>query len=137
MPVNPPVCDTALTDTCTIGKCRTDSGNTKKWLDASANYGTSNWGGDNQCKMADGSWKSTCSNSLKEMPAAEKEAYMSRMISGCRLGAERSCVEDKYRYDKPGKVAFNLANALRIPSAGAWFCLLVSVTLSMSLATLC
>ena len=137
VPFNPPVCDAALRETCTIGKCRTDSGSTKKWLDASAEYGTSNWGGDNQCKLADGGWKATCSNSLKDMSETDKEGYMSRMISGCRLGAERSCVEDKYRYDKPAtKVFDDLASTLRSPSADAWLCLLVSVALSLSLAAL-
>jgi len=106
--LNPPVCDAALTSACTIGDCVKRKDNSiLKWSDKESRYNrmygptAGNWGGDKQCVTADGQFKDTCSTSLASMDAAGKADYIKRMISGCRLGAERSCVDEKFQYDRP------------------------------------
>ena len=60
-----------------------------------------------QCLAEKGEYKTTCSNSLATMDDAGKADYVKRMISGCRLGADRSCVDPKYQYDQPLKACGN------------------------------
>ena len=86
VPVNPLVCDTSLSDTCKVGECEKLDGAKKRWSDSSANYGTSNWGGDNQCTLPDGSFKSECNNKLAAayfagVEAMEAEYQSSRGVS--------------------------------------------------------
>ena len=117
VPLNPPVCDTALTSACTIGECIETGPSTRvlKWSDKESEHKPTagNWGGDNQCVAANGQYKDTCSTSLATMDAEGKADYIKRMISGCRLGAERSCVDAKFQYDKPPIATVFTAGASR------------------------
>ena len=112
--VNPPMCDPKLTSACTINSCKDSSGGVLRWSDKESQYKPteSNWGGDNQC-VVNGEYSSTCSTSLADMNAEAKANYLGRMISGCRLGAERSCVDAKYQYDKPFKDLDSLSSGRR------------------------
>ena len=112
--VNPPMCDPKLTSACTINSCKDGSGGVLRWSDKESQYKPteSNWGGDNQC-VVNGEYSSTCSTSLADMNAEAKANYLGRMISGCRLGAERSCVDAKYQYDKPFKDLDSLSSGRR------------------------
>ena len=103
---NVSICDPELNAKCTISSCRND-GAVAKWKDKAGDFSPANqfsqvsmWGGDNKCVVG-GAFSSTCSNSLQDMNADGKAAYLKRMTSGCRLGAERSCVPDQFKYPVP------------------------------------
>lgn len=99
--VNPTICNPSLSSNCAIGKCRSAAGNEVKWQDKEPELSLGLWGGDHQCLVGGGtSLSPTCSSSMATMDDEGKADYLKRMISGCRLGAERSCVDEKYQYNK-------------------------------------
>jgi hypothetical protein len=136
---NTPVCNTAITNKCSIDQCF-------QWQNVNNEYSTDSrslsLGGENSyiggyC-LPDGNPSTTCSDSLKNGDAKVKEDYVKRILIGCRLGASKTCVPDKYKFVDPTPPLVTQPPPpppIQIAPADTTFFVTLAVTMPYSVAT--